>query len=90
MKIRRKNKRIIWIILLIVGIIPFVIPLIAGVYDSIAGFSGLCILECDNYYGFNALIDSIYLYSFIFWPTYIIGFVLIVLSFIKLKRKKHK
>ena len=80
-----KKKRIVWISLLIVGIIPFAIPLIAGIYDSLIGFSGLCFIECDNYYGFQAFIDSIYLYSFIFWPTYIIGVILIILSIIKLK-----
>ena len=80
-----KKKRIVWISLLIVGIIPFAIPLIAEIYDSLIGFSGLCFIECDNYYGFQAFIDSIYLYSFIFWPTYIIGGILIILSIIKLK-----
>ena len=80
-----KKKKIVWISLLIVGIIPFAIPLIAGIYDSLIGFSGLCFIECDNYYGFQAFIDSIYLYSFIFWPTYIIGVILIILSIIKLK-----
>ena len=81
-----KKKKIVWISLLIVGIIPFAIPLIVGIYDSLIGFSGLCFIECDNYYGFQAFIDSIYLYSFIFWPTYIIGVILIILSIIKLKK----
>ena len=81
-----KKKKIVWISLLIVGIISFVIPLIAGLYDSINGFSGLCFVGCDNYYGFQAFIDSIYLYSYIFWPTYIIGIILITISIIKLKK----
>lgn len=81
--VMKKNK-IVWIVLLIIGIIPFAIPLIAGIYDSINGFSGLCFIACDNYYGFQAFLDSIYLYSFIFWPTYIIGAILIVLSIIKI------
>ena len=83
-----KKKKIVWISLLIVGIILFAIPLATGIYDSISGFSGLCFIECDNYYGFQAFIDSIYLYSFIFWPTYIIGAILIILSIIKLKNKR--
>ena len=82
-----KDKKIVWIILLVIGIISFLIPLITGIYDSINGFSGLCFAGCDYYYGFNAFIDSIYLYSFIFWPTYIIGILLLVLSIIKLKFK---
>ena len=80
-----KKKKVIWLILLIVGIMPFVIPLITGIYDSIVGFSGLCFVGCDNYYGFPAFVDSIYLYSYLLWPTYVIGGVLIILSIIKLK-----
>lgn len=83
-----KKKKIVWIILLIAGIIPFAIPVITGIYDAINGFSGLCFVGCDNYYGFQAFIDSVYLYSFIFWPTYIIGVILIILSIIKLKNKR--
>jgi len=57
-----KKKQLVWICLLSVGII-FAIPLLAGVYDSINDFSGLCFVGCDNYYGFQAFVDSIYLYS---------------------------
>ena len=84
-----KNKKIFWLVLLIVGIIPFAVPLIAGIYDSINGFSGVCFVGCDNYYGFQAFIDSVYLYSFILWPTYVIGASLIILSIIKLKSKRN-
>ncbi|MGM9849969.1 MAG: hypothetical protein ACI31V_03625 [Bacilli bacterium] len=81
-------KKKFWIVFLIVGIIPFIIPIISGIYYSIRGYSGLCWWQCDYYYGFNAFIDSIILYSYILWPTYIIGIVIIVLSIIKLKNKK--
>jgi len=80
------KRKIIWIILLIIGIIPFAIPLTAGIYDSINGFSGICFLSCDKSYGFEALRDSIILYSYICWPTYIIGIILIIISIIKLKK----
>lgn len=85
-----KRKKIIYIILLIIGIIPFAIPLIGGLYDSINGFGGLCFFHCEKDYGFKAFIGSIYLYSYICWPTYIIGIILIFLSTIKLKSKKIK
>ena len=84
-----RNKKIVWISLLIVGIVPFSIPLITGIYNSITGFSGLCFIECNNYYGLQAVIDSVYLYSYIFWPTYIIGAILIIISIIKLKKRKN-
>ena len=73
-------------ILLLVGIIPLIIPIIGGIYDSITGFSGLCFSSCNNYYGFKAFVNSVYLYSFIFWPTYIISIILIIFSIIKLKK----
>ena len=81
------KKKIIWIILLVVGIIPFIIPLISGIYDSINGFAGICFADCTYDYGFSAFRDVILLYSWLMWPTYIVGGILIVLSIIKLKRK---
>lgn len=82
-----KNKKLIWKILLVVGIIPFVVALYAGIYHSITGFSGICILDCKKYYGFEAFKYYIILYSFIFWPRYIIGAILIILSMFKLRKK---
>lgn len=84
-----KHEKEKWIIILIVGIILFVIPLIMGIYNSINGYSGLCWWICDYYYGVDALIDSILIYSYIFWPTYIIGVILIVFSIIKLRNKRN-
>ena len=42
-----------WTLLLIVGMIPFIVPLVYGIYNSINGFSGLCLWPCDYDYGFN-------------------------------------
>ena len=83
-----KMRKNLWIVLLIVGIIPFIAPLVYGIYNSINGFSGMCWWACEHYdYGFKALTGSIILYSYIFWPTYIIGIALVILSVIKLKSK---
>ena len=81
-----KHKKI-WIILLVIGIIFFAIPLTVGIYDSINGFSGICFVGCEKYYGIKAFIDSIYLYSYIFWPTNILSIILKILSIIKLNKK---
>lgn len=83
-----KQKKSKWVILLIVGIMLFIVPVVIGIYNSINGYSGLCWWSCEYYYGFDALIDSILIYSYIFWPTYIIGALLIIFSIIKLKKKK--
>ena len=76
-----------WVVLLIVGIIPLIVPIVYGICNSINGFSGMCLWTCDYDYGFKAFVSSIILYSFIFWPTYIIGIVLVSLSLKKLKSK---
>ena len=79
------NKKLLWKSLLIIGFIPFIIALLVGIYFAITGFSGLCF--CTNYYGFKAFIDSIIMFSYVFYPNYIIGIILIILSIIKLKNK---
>ena len=81
-----KNKKILWKILLLIGLIPFISILIYGIYVSITGFSLLCILNCAKEYGFIAFRDSIISISYIIWPIYIIGLLLITLSIFKLKR----
>lgn len=80
-----KNKRI-WIVLLILGIVPFIFCLFYGIYNSIVGFSGLSFY--NRYYGTKAFFDSIILLSYLIFPFYIIGLLLIILSIIKLRRKK--
>ena len=84
------NKKIIWIILLIIGIIPVAIPLIGGIYYSINGFAGICFADCTYDYGFSAFRDVIFIYSWLMWPTYIVGGILSVLSLIKLKKNKNE
>lgn len=82
-----KKKNILWEIILIFGILPFVISLVFGIYSAITGFSGLCILSCKDIYGLQAFVDSIVMYSYIFWPTYVIGIILLIISIIILKAK---
>ena len=68
------NKNVIWKIILFAGFLPFIIPVIWGIYHisvQSASFS-----------------DFIILYSFLYWPAYIIGIILIVLSFIKLFKRR--
>lgn len=81
-----KKKKVLWIILLIIGLLPFIAVLTISILASIFGFSGLCLLECSYYYGFEAFRDSIILFSFVFWPAYIVGLILIIISIIFLKR----
>ncbi len=64
------SKRIIWKLLLVIGIIPFIVPFVLGLYRMS--------IESWNYG------DWLILYSFVYWPTYLIGLVLIAISIFKL------
>jgi len=59
-----------WKILFAVGFIPFLLPFILGVYR----------MSIESW----TMVDWLIMYSFIYWPTYMIGFVLIVLAIKKL------
>ncbi len=83
-------KKVIGIILIIIGAIPLLFPIITGIYSAIIGYSGLCLWPCTNYYGIQAFIDSIFIYSVLLWPTYIIGIALIVVGIILIKKYKSK
>lgn len=80
-------KKTLWKILLVIGVVPFAIVLLYGIYVAITGFSGVSILGDVNY-GFGAFLDWIILYSYVYWSTYVIGLVLIILSVIKLKKSR--
>ena len=69
------KKHLIWNLLLIIGIIPFVLPFILGFYR----------MSIESW----TMFDWLVLYSFIYWPTYIAGAVAIAVSVIgRLVRKK--
>ena len=67
-------KAIVWKVLLLIGIFPFVLPFVLGVYR----------ISIESW----TMIDWLVLYSLIYWPTYIVGIVLVVISLIKIVRQK--
>jgi hypothetical protein len=82
-----KNKKLLWLIPLFIGLVPFVWALIGGLYSAINGFSG--IMFGPSYYGFQAFFDWVILFSYIAWPAYLVGLALIGLSlFMLLKKSK--
>ena len=83
----KNDQKLFWIILLILGILPFIIALVLGIYYAISGFAGLCF--CGNFYGFKAFGESITLYSYNFYQNYILGVILIILSIIKMKKIRN-
>mgnify|MGYP003292484966 CR=1 FL=1 len=68
-----KNK-LIWKILLFIGVIPLIIPFVLGFYR----------MSIESW----TLPDWLIMYSFVYWPTYIVGLVLITISIFKLAKKK--
>ena len=68
-------KREFWRTLLVLGIVPFLIPFFGFWYEMLNGSDW-------------TLLDYLVLYSFLYWPTYVVGLVLIVLSVFKLRRQK--
>lgn len=64
------KKDLKWKIILAIGICPFLLPIILGFYK----------ISIESWTMFDWLI----MYSFIYWPTYLIGFVLIAIAINKL------
>lgn len=65
------KRRTLWRVLLAAGILPFVLPFLIGFYR----------MQIESW----TLPDWLVLYSFLYWPTYLVGLVLILLSVWKLK-----
>ena len=83
------KKNILWKLLLIIGLIPFVIPFLFGIIKAIIGDSlGLCFVDCKISYGLPVFLNFVSFYSFVYWPTYVIGIILIIISIVQLL--KHK
>lgn len=66
------RETLVWKILLAFGICLFVLPLILGIYNMSVNLWSLA--------------DWLILYSYLYWPTYVIGTVLITISAYKLKK----
>ena len=60
------KKKTKWKVVLAIGISSFILPFIIGFYR----------MSIESW----TMLDWLIMYSFIYWPTYIIGFVLIVIA----------
>lgn len=67
------NKHKLWRAALILSLIPFLLPIVTGLYH----------MWLESW----ALPDWLVLYSFIYWPTYALGLLLFAVSLYKLLRK---
>lgn len=79
---KNNHKKLLWKILLILGILPFFLLIIYEIHCLIYGFNFLF----NTSYGLEAIRDSISIMAYLFWPIYILGILLIIISIIKLKK----
>ena len=80
-KEKKVPKNLKWKILLIIGLLPFIFVLAYGIYSMLEGFS----FFSTSYHGIDAFIFFLFIFSFLFWPLYILGAALIIISVVKLK-----
>jgi len=71
-------KQIIAIALLILGIVPFILPFAGGIYT----------MSVETGWTMG---DWLIMYSFVYWPSYLLGAVLIAVSlFLLIHKTKNK
>ena len=63
--------RTIWKVVLIVGLLPFIIPIVMGLYT----------MTIETW----ELFDWLLIWAVIYWPTYVVGLALIFVAIYKLK-----
>ena len=68
------KKQKLWWVILLIGMIPFAAPFIGFAYEVINSSPWM-------------MVDWLILYSFIYWPTYAAGLILIIISFVLKLRK---
>ena len=64
-----------WKLLLAAGLLPLVVPVLLGFYR----------MSIESW----TMADWLVLYSFIYWPTYLVGLVVIGLALYKLMEKNR-
>ena len=62
-----------WKLLFLAGLVPFILPIVIGLYT----------MTIESW----ELFDWIVLYSFVYWPTYLAGLIVIVISLIGIFKK---
>lgn len=66
-------KNHLWKLLFLAGLVPFILPIVIGLYT----------MTIESW----ELFDWIVLYSFVYWPTYLAGLIVIVISLIGIFKK---
>lgn len=69
-------KNQLWKILMAIGVIPLILPFVLGVYHT----------WIESW----TLGDWLILYSFVYWPTYVLGVVFVAAGVVNKKRQERK
>ncbi len=91
-KADRYGNKGVYVLLLIIGLMPFIIPVVWGIIRAINGDTAglLCISDCKIEYGFPVFMDFLLFYSIVYWPTYIVGLILIFFASSRLGKIKKQ
>ena len=81
----KNNSFLLYKILLGIGISPFGLLILFGIYNFFKGITFF-----DGYFleGFEAFLITIYFFSLAFWPVFLLALGLIIVSIIKLRKIK--
>lgn len=71
-----KKKKTVRKVLMIIGILPYVIPVLLGFYR----------MSIESW----TMIDWLVMYSFLFWPTYVLGAILILAGLLYEPKEKGR
>ena len=67
-------KKLLWKLLFLAGLVPFILPIVIGLYT----------MTIESW----VLFDWLVLYSFVYWPTYLLGLIVIVISLVGIFKKE--
>ena len=68
-------KKLLWKLLFLAGlVVPFILPIVIGLYT----------MTIESW----ILFDWLVLYSFVYWPTYLLGLIVIVISLVGIFKKE--
>ncbi len=74
------KKNLLWKIITLMGIVPFVAPFAAAIWN---------IYLIHSHPGWTVF-EFVFIYSFLYWPTYILGLIAIVLGVYKSKKDQNE
>jgi len=79
-----KIKKVLWVVLILIGVTPFVITGVIGIESAINGENGFC-ADCPDEFGMTAFCGTILTAVILFAPIYVVAIIIIIFSILKLK-----